>query len=146
MHKKSLTIAIIAGIILIVFISSCANQNLKTENLDGKQQGVFGTVWKHEYGCGQPLPDGRDCGDVNEKVGEGEKITVDVADQIDSYGNVNSQHTIATYYTDKKGTYKADLKPGNYIICAWDRYCSSIITVETDKLTEVNLSIDLPRP
>ena len=112
------------------------------------EQGIFGTVSMHIYGCGQPPPDGSGCDmkGTNEVVGEGEKVTVNVADKIDSYGNVNSQHTIATYYTDQKGTYKAYLNPGKYIMCVRDRNCSNIVTVESGKFTEVNLSIDMPRP
>ena len=112
------------------------------------KQGIFGTVSMHTYGCGQPPPDGSGCDmkDVNEVVGEGEKVTVNVADKIDSYGNVNSQHTIATYYTDQKGAYKAYLNTGKYIMCVRDRDCSNMITVESGKFTEVNLSIDMPRP
>jgi hypothetical protein len=111
------------------------------------KQGIFGTVSIHIYGCGQPPPDGSGCDmtGTNEVVGEGEKVIVNVADKIDSYGNVNSQHTIATYYTNQKGTYRAYLNPGEYIMCARNS-CSNMITVESGKFIEVNLSIDMRRP
>ena len=112
------------------------------------KQGIFGTVSTREYGCGQPNPDGSGCSEVIAIVGEGEKVTVNVADKIDTYGNVTSQHTIETYYTDQKGTYRAYLNPGKYLICAkkWElQNCSNMITVELGKFVELNLSIDIPR-
>ncbi len=120
---------------------TAVNKNIK--------QGIFGTVSTHEYGCGQPPPDGSGCGkDVNKVVGEGEKITVSVVDKIDSYGNADARHIIATYYTDQKGTYRAYLNPGKYIVCPTrgSGGCEKIISVESGKFMEVNLSIDFPRP
>ena len=122
------------------FKDSTVNENI--------QQGIYGTVLQHIYGCGQLPPDGSGCDtvEINEVLGEGEQVTVYVIDKTDSYGNVNLKHSIVSYYTDKKGTYRAYLDPGTYILCLKDRDCSQIIEVESGKFSEVNLTVNLPRP
>ncbi|GEM_PF-2430249 len=154
MDEKSIKICLILMIAAVssILLYGCGKQPVSTaEDFDLAQQGFFGTVSYHVYGCGVQPPDGSGCDmkGTDELAGEGVNITVNVADKIDSYGNINSKHPVANVYTDKKGSYKVSVRPGNYMICVEDRDCGNndnLITITAGKFTEVNLSIDMPRP
>ena len=76
-------------------------------------------------------------------------VTVNVADKIDSYGNVSSKHVVADSYTDKNGNYKISVGPGKYLVCIENTNCANNeapITLTAGKFMKVNLTVEMPRP